>query len=232
MAAPLPEEDQKIIDEIYEFWTFGDDTSPHSEWFYGGKKMDVEITERFKDIRDKCAAGECDHWQETPKGTLALLLCLDQFSRHIYRKDAESYAADAKCLEICEAGIAKGFMDEWTGTWIELFWILPIMHQEDMECQKKQIAMLEARPHLGLPLLFGRKHYTWIEKFGRFPGRNEDLGRETTAEEKEFQSTPMPKFEKAKMAFAFISTMYREKLQMVCVVFFLLLALLMKMLFF
>ena len=39
-----------------------------------------------------------------------------------------------------------------------------------------------------------RRHLEIVERFGRFPHRNAILGRETTAEEREFLKEPMSSF--------------------------------------
>src|SRR5215211_7445917 len=94
----FPEED--IFDSDQE--TFG---RQNQWWFAGGPEVDREISERFGEVLEQARRGELDHWADTPRGRLALIVVLDQFSRNLHRGSALSYAQDEKALELAVEGI-------------------------------------------------------------------------------------------------------------------------------
>ena len=97
----------------------------------GGLEVDREITERFGDVLEQARRGELDHWAETPRGRLALIIVLDQFSRNIYRNSALSYSQDEKALKLALEGIELGMDHELGAVERNFFW-LPLGHSEDL----------------------------------------------------------------------------------------------------
>jgi uncharacterized protein (DUF924 family) len=77
-------------------------------WMAGGPEVDREITERFRELLERARGGELDHWADTPRGRLALIIVLDQFSRNIYRGSPLSYSQDEKALKLAIEGIDLG----------------------------------------------------------------------------------------------------------------------------
>jgi uncharacterized protein (DUF924 family) len=160
-------------------------------WFYGGNAVDREIRERFSGLVERACKGELDAWTATPRGTLALIILLDQFTRNVYRGLPEAFAHDPIALELARTGFDSGRFEELDA--IErMFAALPFRHAEDVEAQKRAVA-LAVQDALGATPLFkdfliysvdwARKHLDVIVRFGRFPHRNAVLKRESTPEE-------------------------------------------------
>ena len=188
------------IEDILQFW-FGAFPTPYTAdarksdmWFKNGAAYDSEIFINFAVDYDKAINGELDHWIDSYRGRLALIILLDQFSRHIHRGSAESFAQDKKAQTLCIDGIGTG--DDCRMHAIERsFYYLPLEHAEDIEKQKLSVKayrqLVEDVPEqyrkvFEVTLSFAKSHHYVIEKFGRFPELNEILGRESTAEELEF----------------------------------------------
>ena len=188
------------IEDILQFW-FGAFPTPYTAdatksdmWFKSGAAYDSEIFVNFGVDYDKAINGELDHWIDSYRGRLALIILLDQFSRHIHRGTAESFSQDAKAQVLCIDGIAAG--DDYRMHAIERsFYYLPLEHAEDIEKQNLSLkaytqlvqdAPEQYRKAFEVTLSFAKSHHYVIEKFGRFPELNEILGRESTAEELAF----------------------------------------------
>jgi uncharacterized protein (DUF924 family) len=101
-------------------------------WMHGGPEVDREITERFGDVLERARRKELDHWAKTPRGRLALIIVLDQFSRNIYRGSPLSYSQDQKALQLALEGIDLGMDRELTPVERNFFW-LPLGHSEDRD---------------------------------------------------------------------------------------------------
>lgn len=184
-------------EEILTFWfgpsLAGEAPSPDRMrlWFRGGEDTDREIRERFGADVEQARRGELDGWAETARGRLALIILLDQFSRNLYRGSAQAFANDAKALALAVAGLASG-QDAALTPFEQLFFVLPLEHSEDLALQDRALAYLEAWAKR-LPealqsmaqgaLSHSRQHRNVIARFGRFPTRNEALGRTSTPEE-------------------------------------------------
>ena len=188
------------IEDILQFW-FGVFPTPYTAdatksdmWFKNGAAYDSEIFVNFGVDYDKAINGELDHWIDSYRGRLALIILLDQFSRHIHRGSAQSFAQDAKAQVLCIDGIGAG--DDYRMHAIERsFYYLPLEHAEDIEKQNLSVKAYtqlaqdvpeQYRKAFEVTLSFAKSHHYVIEKFGRFPELNKILGRESTAEELEF----------------------------------------------
>ncbi|GAM89486.1 hypothetical protein ANO11243_075250 [Dothideomycetidae sp. 11243] len=187
------------IAKILDFW-FG---LPTQEWF--GDKHDEYITKNFAKLVDKARlTAELDEeWTRTPSGSLALILLLDQFTRNIFRPKSHpdpalSWSGDSKAHELALRAISKGWDIEIMkqnathanrGYSHRTFFYLPLMHAEDMTSQIACCALSQNMAHeleTAYGLTFAIRHRDCIAAFGRFPGRNESLGRSSTEEEKRF----------------------------------------------
>jgi uncharacterized protein (DUF924 family) len=169
-------------------------------WMAGGPEVDREITERFGEVLERARRGELDHWADTPRGRLALIVVLDQFSRNIHRGSPLSYSQDEKALKLALEGIELGMDRELRATERVFFW-LPLGHSEDLALQDRVVRHAEeeaasAPPHRRAMAEFGvsqakaARHV--IARFGRHPHRNEILGRTSTPEELEYLRTETP----------------------------------------
>jgi uncharacterized protein (DUF924 family) len=166
-------------------------------WFGNGAAYDAEIFIRFGVDYEKAINGELDDWLNSYRGRLALIILLDQFSRHIHRGDRLAFAQDERAQEICIEGL--GAADDYRCHSVERsFFYMPLMHAEDIEKQALSIKAYEQlvrdvpedyRKPFEANLEFARAHHYVIDKFGRFPELNEMLERETTPEEQAFLDT-------------------------------------------
>ncbi len=150
--------------------------------------------ETFETDIARAVRGELDHWCATPRGQLALIVLLDQFSRNIYRGTARAFAQDRKALAVCRDGLEPG-TDRALRPVERLFFYMPLQHAEDRDAQRRSVEsfeglLAEVAP-LHRPLCQGfrdyaHRHRAVIERFGRFPHRNVILGRPSTPEELAF----------------------------------------------
>ncbi len=185
------------IEKILEFWfgTFPNawtaDESKYDMWFKNGAAYDSDIFGAFGTDYFRAVDGELDNWADSPRGRLALIILLDQFSRHIHRGTAESFEQDEKSQQLCIEGISAG--DDLNLHPVERsFFYLPLEHAEDMKLQDLSIEACtqliqdvpeQYRKPFEDSLEWAQKHHYVIEQFGRFPELNEILGRESTTEE-------------------------------------------------
>jgi uncharacterized protein (DUF924 family) len=168
------------LEEILAFWR----AAGPEKWFERDEVLDAEIRARFLATCEAAAAGRTDDWQETPDGTLALLLLLDQFPRNLFRGEARAFATDAKARALAERAIARGTDREFPVPERRFFY-LPLMHAENLADQERCIALCRAAGDAEGEK-YAELHADVIRRFGRFPHRNAALGRITTAQERAF----------------------------------------------
>lgn len=170
--------------DVLDFWLSEVD---QANWYVQSDPVDDEIRERFGDTWEAAAAGRLRSWCFCPDGTLAYLIVTDQFSRNMFRGSAKAFATDALALEAAKIGISRGF-DLRVPEPQRQFFYLPLEHSEIPTNQNRCVRLvLERMPESdGSTLLHARVHREIIRRFGRFPFRNDALGRETTADEAEF----------------------------------------------
>jgi uncharacterized protein (DUF924 family) len=173
------------IDDVLQFW-FED--IEHSRWFRKDPEFDRELERRFGDLLARARDGQLDHWCETARGQLAVIVVLDQFSRNIFRGTPAAFAADPIALELTLDGIRKGFDLELTLEQRSFFY-LPLRHAEDLELQQLGLAKTRELNDAGYGTdKYALNHLAIIERFGRFPHRNSVLGRPDTADEAAYLS--------------------------------------------
>ena len=192
------------IDNVLAYWfeprpaTSADVEARRRFWFESNEATDLEIRERFGALVEEARAGRLDAWRATARGTLALLVLLDQFSRNLYRGRPDAFSHDPVALEIAEVAFATGLFDELDLS-ERMFAALPYRHAEDVASQVRAVE-LAVHDALTAPPIWrdfaiysvdwARKHLDVIVRFGRFPHRNAILGRPSTAEELEFLKQP------------------------------------------
>lgn len=165
---------------VLGFW---EEAGP-DRWYKKDVEFDHEIASRFAELHRRAAAGELDSWAGSADGALALLLLLDQFSRNLFRGSPDSFAQDHKARAIATRAIEAGF-DRQVGPAMRQFFYLPLMHSESIVDQERCVALCHSLPDpANLP--FAREHEEIIRRFGRFPHRNEVLGRHTSPAEQRF----------------------------------------------
>ena len=170
-------------EEVLKFWL---EDTPAKMMYISNPEFDESIRIKFGRLHERAVNGELESWEGSKDSCLALIILLDQFSRNLCRGDPRSFSSDPYALEIARRGIGKGF-DLEVGMGRDLFY-MPFMHSENIEDQKKSCELFEK---YGLEIGENRMKYALghkkiIEKFGRFPNRNEVLGRESTPEEVDF----------------------------------------------
>lgn len=196
------------IESVLDFW-FGDcgpdgaiDPARREMWFKSGAQHDAGIRNRFSGLHKRASRGALDGWAATARGRLALIVVLDQFSRHIYRGTAQAFAQDPAAQKLTLAGIDEGIDLELAPVQRSFFY-LPLEHAEDRALQARSVqcyerlakAVSEAwRKDYESSLDYARRHRDIIERFGRFPHRNAALGRRSTPEEIDFLQQPGSSF--------------------------------------
>ena len=178
-----------IAEEIIKFWF--EELTP-KQWFNSSEELDAEIWERFGEIHNAAAKGELNSWRSTPEGSLAEIIVLDQFSRNIYRGKPGAFANDLAALVLAQEAIRKGFHIK-VETFKRSFFYMPFMHSESLMIHKKAVRLFN-EPGMEDYFDYEIKHKEIIERFGRYPHRNEILGRNSTAEEIEFLTQPGSSF--------------------------------------
>ncbi len=173
--------------EILKFWF--EETAPQ-QWFQKNESFDTEITERFHITYDMARKDLCADWTRDADGVLALCLVLDQFPRNMFRGSPKSYESDSKIVLIVKEALHKGF-DQVLTPVKRRFIYMPFMHSEDLNEQKRSVSLFEAmKDDDPLSYEYALKHMDVIEKFGRFPHRNDVLGRESSEEEMDYLALP------------------------------------------
>ncbi len=188
------------IEEVLAFW-FRDCTADPARaaamnelWFAADAALDGEIRARFLSLAEKAAAGELDHWRVTARGSLALILLLDQFPRNIHRGSARAFAADPAALAVCKRGLERDFPAQLRPA-EQVFFLLPLSHSEQLVDQERCVQLFadllagcakEWRAHLADAADFARRHCAVVRRFGRFPHRNAVLGRPSRPAEIEY----------------------------------------------
>ncbi len=195
-------------EEVLEFWIGPLDESGRASeersklWWSSSDELDQSIRERFADLRGRAMAGALAGWASTARGRLALVIVLDQFSRNMFRGTADMFAADFEGARLTREGIDLGHDLELDGD-ERKFLYMPLMHSERMSEQHMgmgafarhaELAHPEYRPVAEQTLDFGRRHFVIVERFGRYPHRNEILGRESSPEELAFLQEPGSSF--------------------------------------
>lgn len=170
-------------DDVLTYWL--DDLGPES-WYASSEALDAEITERFLPTWEKAQQGAFSLWLTYPSGALAYLILNDQFPRNMFRGDAKSFASDRVALTAAKMAISKGW-DLKIDPPARQFFYLPLMHSECLTDQERCVRLMKERmPDDPSFLLHARVHREVIRLFGRFPYRNEALGRSTTEPEAAF----------------------------------------------
>ncbi len=187
---------------ILDFWLGVDldsngGDSRNRRWFAVSESMDRDIEHRFSDVLDRAVAGQLDHWRRTSRGTLALIILLDQFSRNIFRGTVRAFAQDDMALRLATEAIANG-LDRDLDETERGFLYMPFQHAEDRNVQDRSVALYdELNTQAGEQFRnvtnnffrYAQEHRAIVAQFGRFPHRNAILGREATPQEVLFLTT-------------------------------------------
>jgi uncharacterized protein (DUF924 family) len=150
------------------------------------------IEARFSLLVEQARAGELFSWRVTPQGRLAEIILIDQFSRNIFRDKPESFSADPVALVLAQETIGAG-ADQRLDVQERAFLYMPFMHSESQAIHEQAVVLFD-QPGLEYNLEFEYKHKAIVDRFGRYPHRNEILGRKSTEEEIAFLKAPGSSF--------------------------------------
>jgi uncharacterized protein (DUF924 family) len=191
LTAPPPDRAKSLLD----FW-FGPERDPAREqhrpiWFKSTDEYDAALRREFLADYEAAAAGMLQSWEASPEGALALLLLLDQVPRNIFRGSPRAYATDAAARAAADQALERRFDQMVPPAW-RLFFYMPFHHSENIADQRRSLALFNALPRNpdrgGSLRRYGCTYIEIIERFGRFPHRNEILDRVSTPEEIAFMA--------------------------------------------
>lgn len=167
--------------EIRAYWI--DKVGPNG-WDAVSDAQDAEIKSKFEGIWKQARDGELGAWMCTPESSLSLVVLLDQFPRAMFRGTAMAYSTDANALAVAKRAIVMGH-DLKVPEPQRQFFYTPLMHSESLMDQERCVRLVSLRmPRVGYgSLLHAKAHRDIIRQFGRFPYRNEALGRASTEPE-------------------------------------------------
>ena len=180
----------KKAKEIIDFWF---KETPQIKRFQKHKDFDALIKKNFLKDYELAGSNEYDDWQDSPLGSLALVILFDQFSRNMFRDDPKAFIQDHKARLIVNDSVYAGFLDEMDQDQ-RLFMILPLIHSEEITDHDMAYYLLDKflKDHPGLISIkkSWKDHTSVIKKFHRYPHRNLMLGRKSTLEENELLTKP------------------------------------------
>ncbi|QQR92060.1 MAG: DUF924 domain-containing protein [Myxococcales bacterium] len=171
-------------------------------WYKKDPQFDQTLKERWFDALQAAKRDALDDWATSPRGSLALIILIDQFGRNIFRNTAASFEGDKKALAIAKQALDRHFDRElpWA---MRVFLYMPFMHSEDLVDQEHCVELFKSLKH-NAPEHFKKafdqnidyaiKHKDIIKRFDRFPHRNAILGRKSTPEESAFLEQPGSSF--------------------------------------
>lgn len=190
-------------DEVLNFWlghieeTLLPTENRQKIWFSVSPEIDEEIKNKFEEDLNKAIQGVYTAWEEGPRGSLALIILFDQFSRKIYRDTPKAFAQDQKALDLVLRGVEREY-DHSLSLIERAFYYMPFMHSEAFEMQSTSVRAYKILVDLSFPearSIFERfldvaiQNFEIIKNFGRFPGRNQILNRKSTQQEIEYLKT-------------------------------------------
>lgn len=177
-----------MLNTVLKFWF--EETTPE-QWWVADPAFDATVTERFGETLRQAAAGELHSWRIEPRGRLAEILVLDQFSRNVYRGTPRAFAQDGMALALAQEAVAIASLEALTPKQ-RPFLILPYMHSESAAIHREALRLFQdfAPDNLDYEL----RHKAIVDRFGRYPHRNAVLGRASTPEEIEFLKQPGSSF--------------------------------------
>ena len=193
----MSEDSEDRAESVLAFW-FGEPGgaelgSQRKQWFTKSDAFDAAIRDRFGPTIERALRGELDAWANEPRSALARILLLDQFTRNAFRDTPRAFAGDTQTLAAASAMVGSRH-DEALPPFMRAFVYMPFEHAEGLAMQDEAVRLftrlMAADPALAHMLDYAYRHRTVIERFGRFPHRNEILARQSTAEELAYLAQP------------------------------------------
>lgn len=172
---------KETADSILKFWFY--ELTP-DDWFRKSDELDNMIGQRFGQYLEMASKGELFQWRKSPKGRLAEIIILDQFSRNIHRGTSKAFQNDMMALTLAQEMVLLK-QDDSLSDVERKFAYMPYMHSESPLIHQEALRLFEKlndKETLEYEIL----HKEIIDRFGRYPHRNMILGRDSTPEEIEF----------------------------------------------
>ena len=193
---------------LYDFWfrkpettiNYFDERVPF--WFMKNESVDKTIRTQFAGLLALYKKGELEHWKTSPQGMISLIVLLDQVPRNAFRGTPESFAYDQQAIDLTLALTADN-QDYDFQLAERIFLYLPLEHSEDLQLQKLSVDKFselydempaDLHKYALMTLDYAKRHEDIISRFGRFPHRNDILGRPSTPEELLFLQEPNSRF--------------------------------------
>ena len=174
------------IRDVLDFWFLPLDHPEHGKLrdiWWPTARVRRQIASVFAAF-ERAIEGGLDHWRQSPDGALALILLCDQFPRNMHRRSAHAFAGDGKAMETARLALARFYPAAFNPT-MRAFFYMPFQHSESLDDQEMGCVLFAPfnDPEM---MKFAIEHRDIIARFGRFPHRNDALGRVCTDEELEY----------------------------------------------
>lgn len=177
-----------MVNHILTFWF--EELAP-AQWWTSDPALDAQMKARFLSLHQQAARGECHAWRDTPRGRLAEIIVLDQFSRNLFRGTPGAFAQDPTALVLSQEAVRQNALAALNE--VECgFALMPMMHSESARIHAEAEPLF--RTHAPYNHHAELQHKAIIDRFGRYPHRNAILGRASTAEELAFLQQPGSSF--------------------------------------
>ena len=175
-----------VHESVLQFWF--KEISP-AQWWKVDAEFDRLIVDRFSDLHARAVQSELFEWRDSPQGRLAEIIVLDQFSRNIYRGNKLAFAADPLALALAQEAVAAQ-ADSKLPEQQRVFMYMPYMHSESKAIHEVAERLFKESGNYNFEL----RHKAIIDRFGRYPHRNQMIGRQSTEEELAFLAQPGSSF--------------------------------------
>ena len=183
--------DTAEIRGILDFWFLPLGNSGYGKkrdiWWESTPELDTEIRDRFGGLLDKAVAGGLDHWAKSPDGALALILLCDQFSRNMHRRTTQAFSGDATARATAGLAVARGYPLVYPVE-MRTFFYMPFQHSESLGDQDFCCSLFAGMGNDDY-VKYAVEHRDIVARFGRFPHRNDVLGRACTPDELDYLKT-------------------------------------------
>ena len=170
---------------VLEFWF--EECTPE-QWWTKDTAFDEMVAQRFGPLHASAAAAELWRWRGSAQARLAEIIVLDQFSRNIYRGEGRAFACDSLALGLAQQAVSGGH-DRSLDVQQRMLLYMPYMHSESAAIHEEALRVF-AQPGMEQMLDYERRHQAIIDRFGRYPHRNQALGRESSPAELLFLQEP------------------------------------------
>ena len=182
-----------IPDKAQNILTFWFDELTPQQWFIKSDQLDADIQTRFGDDVMRALGGRYDSWAGNAASRLSLILLLDQFTRNIHRNTPKAFAGDEMACALALRSAGDGTVTAEIEQSKRHFYLIPMMHSEELAIQDASLPLFNQFTNTQTAD-YAKRHRDIIARFGRFPHRNDSLGRPSTEEEQAFLSQPGSSF--------------------------------------